>query len=157
MHLTRFVLVAASLAATACASDTATSPAPRDLTPDSRLSAVAATPVAVVGSATVTMKVSVTSTLPESVSGGVCADAVEARTASATTWTDVTATNFACSALAATLAPGATLTLTAAADQAKLKAAAGSATTVVMRARSSLSGASASYKLLSNEVTYQLP
>ena len=156
MRMNRLLIATAALVAVACGSDDVTSPSP-DRAADPRLSAVAADPVADITSSTVTMKVSVSSTLSESVSGGVCAQSVEARTASATTWTDVTANSFACSALAAVLAPGSTLILTAAADPAKIKTVAGSAASVLLRARSSLAGASTSYLLQSNEVTYQVP
>lgn len=157
MRMTRFVLVAAWLVAAGCASDATTGPRAANPTADSRLAAVATAPVMLAGSSTVTMKVAVTSTLPESVTGGVCADVVEARTAASTSWANVTASTFACSALAAVLAPGATLTLTAAADETKIKSAAGASTTVLLRARSSLTGASSTYVLQSNEVSYQLP
>ena len=157
MHITRLAVAAAALVAAACASDGSTSPVVADRAADSRLAAVAASPVADLASAMVTMKVAVTSSLPETVTGGVCAQAVEARTATSATWTDVTASTYACPALAAVLAPGGTLTLTAAAAQAKLKAVAGTGSTVLLRARSSLAGANTSYNLQSNEVTYQLP
>ena len=157
MRITRLALAAASLVAAACASDGSTIPVVVERAADSRLAAVAASPVADLASAMLTMKVTVTSSLTESVTGGVCAQAVEARTASSVTWRDVTASTYACPALAAILAPGATLTLTAAADQAKVKAVAGTGNTVLLRARSSLAGANTTYNLQSNEVTYQLP
>jgi hypothetical protein len=157
MRMTRFALVTASLVAVGCASEASTSPLDANPAADSRLAAVATAPVMLAGSSMVTMKVAVTSTLTESVTGGVCASVVEARTAASTAWVNVTSSTFACPALAAVLTPGATLTLTAAADETKIKSAAGASTTVLLRARSSLSGASATYVLQSNEVSYQVP
>ena len=157
MRNSRFTIVAASLLVAACSTDGSTSTAPPIGSTDSRLSAVAAAPVADQLSAMVTMKIAVTSSLPESVTGGVCASAVEARTAASTTWTDVTSSTYACPALAAVLMPGATLTITAAADPAKIRAVAGSSAAVLLRARTSLNGSNVAYTLQSNEVTYQLP
>ena len=156
MRTTRFPFVIALLAATACASDGTSGPS-IDTPIRAGLSAVAAAPVGSVSDPNVTMKVSVTSALPEVVSGGVCAQVVEGRAASATAWTDVTSTSFACSAIAVSLAPGATTLITAAADQAKIRTVVGSGSSVVLRARSALFGASGSYALVSNEVTYTLP
>jgi hypothetical protein len=156
MRNTPFAVVAASLLVAACATDSSTTLGP-DGSSDPRLSAVAAAPVADLESSMVTMKIAVTSSLPESVSGGVCASAVEARTAASSTWTDVTSSSYACPAIAAVLTPGSTLTLTAAADPARIRAVAGSSATVLLRVRSSLNGSSVAYVLQSNEVTYQLP
>lgn len=156
MRNNRFTIVAASLLVAACATDGSVNVGPIGST-DSRLSAVAAPPVADLASAMVTMKIAVTSSLPESVTGGVCASAVEARTAASTTWTDVTSSSYACPAIAAVLLPGSTLTITAAADAAKIRAVAGASTAVVLRARSTLNGSNTAYMLQSNEVTYQLP
>lgn len=156
MRKTRFALFAASLVVAACSTDSSVATG-LDIPADARLSAVAAAPVADLVSSTVTMKVAVTSSLSESVTGGVCASAVQARTTAGTTWSDVTASTYACPALAAVLTPGSTLTITAAADPAKLRAVAGSGTTIVLRARSSLNGSSVAYVIQSNEVTYQLP
>ncbi len=153
----RFALIAGSLLASACASDSATAPA--DTFPlETRLSAVAAVPSATVTDPTVTMKVTVTSSLQENVSGGVCAQTIEARPGSGSAWTDVTSSTAVCSALAVVLPPGGSITMNAVADQAKIRAAVGSSTsTVVLRARSKLFGANSSYMLQSSEVTWQLP
>ncbi len=156
MRTARFALVIASLAGSACASDGTSGPS-IDAPITAGLSAVAAAPVGSLSDPNVTMKVSVTSALPEIVSGGVCAQVVEGRTPSSTTWTDVTSQSFACSAIAVSLAPGATTSITAAADQARIRTLVGSGTTVVLRARSALFGASGSYSLVSTEVTYKLP
>ncbi len=152
----RVALIAASAFVAACGSDGSTSPA--SSTPiETRLSSVAAAPTAAISDPMVTMKVTVTSSLPETVSGGVCAGAVEARLPNSNTWTDVTSNSFACSAMAIVLAPGASIDLTAVADQAKIRAVAGTAPSVVLRARSSLAGATTNYTLQSTEVTWQLP
>lgn len=155
MRMTRIALLAASVLATACSSDETTAPAA--FTIETRLAASAAVPIASMSDANVTMRVAVTSTLPETVSGGVCAQVIEARVPSATTWTDVTSASGVCSANAIMLAPGGTININAIADQAKARAVAGSSTTLVLRARHSLAGASANYILQSNEVTWQLP
>jgi hypothetical protein len=156
MHISRLALVASAALFAACASDTATSPTPpRQI--ESRLAAVATSPTASVSDANVTMMVAVTSTLTEPVTGGVCAQTIEARAASSTTWSDVTSNTAVCSLLAAQLAPGATLNISAIGDQAKIRTAAGSASSVLLRARHSLAGASSTYTLQSNEITFQLP
>ncbi|MDZ7631269.1 MAG: hypothetical protein U5K74_07960 [Gemmatimonadaceae bacterium] len=152
----RVALIAASAFVAACGSDGSTSPA--SSTPiETRLSATATAPTAAIADPMVSMKVTVTSSLPETVSGGVCAETVEARQTNGTTWTNVTSTSFACSAMAIVLAPGSSIDLTAVADQAKIRAVAGTASSVVLRARSSLAGASTNYTLQSTEVTWQLP
>ena len=156
MRIARFAFVFASLVASACASDGISGPSINSPI-TAGLSAVAAAPVGSVGDPNVTMRLSVTSSLPEMVSGGVCAQAVEGRTPTGNTWTDVTSPSFVCSALAVSLAPGATTSITAAADQARIRTLVGSGTTVLLRARSALFGASGSYALVSNEVSYQLP
>lgn len=157
MRTARFALVIASLVATACASDGTSGPSINSPITAGLSAVVSTAPVGSVSDPNVTMRVSVTSALPEMVSGGVCAQVVEGRSPSGSTWTDVTSTSFACSAVALSLAPGATASITAAADQAKIRTLVGSGSTVVLRARSALFGASGSYALVSNEVTYQLP
>ncbi len=156
MKISRIALLSASVLLAACGTDEATAPAARAPI-ESRLSAVAASPTASMSDATVSLLVSVTSALPEAVSGGVCAQAIEARTPAGTTWTDVRSSMAVCSAQAIVLAPGATTNITAVADPAKIRAVAGAnGTSVVLRARHTLSGATASYTLQSNEVTWQL-
>ncbi len=156
MRTARFALAIASLVTAACSADSTSGPSiTSPIT--AGLNAVAAAPVGSVSDPNVTMRVSVTSALPEMVSGGVCAQVVEGRTPSGTTWTDVTSTSFVCSAIALSLAPGATTSITAAGDQAKIRTLVGSGNTVMLRARSALFGASGSYALVSNEVSYQLP
>ncbi len=156
MRISGIALLSASLLLAACGADDTTAPAQRAPI-ETRLSAIAVAPTATLNDPTVSMTVSVTSTLPEMVSGGVCAQVIEARTPSGTTWTDVKSAFSACSAQAILLMPGATANFTAVADPAKIRAVAGAAgTSVVLRARHTLAGASASYTLQSTEVTYQL-
>jgi hypothetical protein len=156
MKISGIVLLSASLLLAACGADETTAPA-QGTTFETRLSAIAVAPTSTLSDPTVSMMVSVTSTLPESVSGGACAQAIEARTPSGTTWTDVKSSFSACSAQAILLAPGATASFTAVADPAKIRSVAGAAgTSVVLRARHTLAGASASYTLQSTEVTWQL-
>ncbi len=156
MKISGIALLSASLLLAACGADEAT--APKQGAPiETRLSAVAVAPTATLNDPTVSMTVSVTSTLAETVTGGVCTQVIEARTPSGTTWTDVRSTFSACSAQAILLAPGATANFTAVADPAKIRSVVGAAgTSVVLRARHTLSGANASYTLQSTEVTYQL-
>lgn len=156
MRITRLALLATTALFAACGTDETT--APNTLgTVDTRLAAVAAAPTSSVADANVTMMVAVTSSLPEAVSGGVCAQIIEARLASGTAWTNVTSTSAACSMLAAQLLPGGTLNISAIGDQSKIRAVAGSSSSVVLRARHTLAGAATSYTLQSNEITYQLP
>lgn len=156
MSFSRLALVAAAALLGACASDDTTAPAPGAQF-ETRLAATAVAPAAGLSGSTVSMMVSVTSTLNEVVSGGVCAQVVEARTLSGTSWTDVRSAVAVCSAQAILLSPGATANFTAVADPVKVRAVAGAAgTAVVLRARHTLAGASASYTLQSNEVTWQL-
>jgi hypothetical protein len=155
MRMTRIALLAATVLATACSSNETTAPAP--ITIETRLAAAAAVPIASLSDANVTMRVAVTSALTETVSGGVCAQIIEARLPAASSWTDVTSSSGVCSANAIMLAPGGTININAIADQAKARGVAGSGTSLVLRARHTLAGASANYILQSNEVTWQLP
>jgi xanthine/uracil/vitamin C permease (AzgA family) len=157
MRLARFALVSASVLAAACAADSST--APKDGTSsDPRLSAVTAAPTAAVsGGSVATLLVSITSALPEPVSAGLCAQVVEAKPANVLTWTDVTAA-VPCAAIALVVQPGGTTTLNAYADQAKVRTVAGSgATSVILRVKTQMSGASSTYQVQSNEVIWQLP
>lgn len=156
MRITRLALVAATALLAACSTDDTTGPNTSGPA-DSRLAAVAAAPTSSVSDANVTMMVSVTSSLPETVTGGVCAQIIEARLASSTAWTDVTSSSAVCSMLAAQLLPGGSLSISAIGDQSKIRAVAGNSGSVVLRARHTLAGASTSYMLQSNEVTYQVP
>jgi hypothetical protein len=154
MRLTTAVALAATVLVTACASDGTTSPNPSI---DARLAAVASTPTASVSDPSVTMNVAVTSSLSETVSGGRCAEVVEAKATGGTTWVDVTSKSAVCSTIAIQLAAGQTVTITATADKAAVVAMAGSSKTVMMRARHRLASAATSYTLQSNEVAATLP
>jgi D-alanyl-D-alanine carboxypeptidase len=102
------------------------------------------------------MVVSVRNTLTEAVSGSVCAQAIEARPTSGTSWTDVTASGQVCSALALIANPGSTVNVTATADVAKVRALGGTA--VVVRVRHQMGGDSGtSYTLQSNELQITVP
>ena len=155
MRASRVATIALSMLAAACAADETTSPKANDVV-DVRLSAVAGVPVAAVGDPTVSMQVTVRSSLPEAVSGGECANVIEARLPNSTSWTNVTATNGVCSARALLLSPGASATITAAGSQAAIRTMANGAASVVLRAKHTLTGASSSYTLQTNEVTLQL-
>jgi hypothetical protein len=153
-----FVLSSALLLA-ACASDGTSSPSNSgDRKIDARLVAITDVSSAVLTANTVTMRVTVTSALTESVSGGVCASAVEARTPSGTAWSDVTSTGTVCTLQAALLVPGGTLSMSATADLAKLRAVAGgTGGQVILRARQSLNGTSATYTLQTADAAWQMP
>ncbi len=157
MRIAHFALVTTTALLAACASDGSTAPSQKTPGIESRLAAVAAAPIVSLSDASVTMMVAVTSSLNEVVSGGVCAQVIEARLPAGTSWTDVTSTSSVCSMLAAQLMPGATLNISAIADQPKIRAVAGSGASIVLRVRHSLSGASASYMLQSNEITWRVP
>ncbi len=153
MRITRAALLAATIFAASCASDGTTSPAETRQF-ETRLSASAAAPSTPISGELLTLSVSVTNTLPESVSGPVCADVVQARRAGVA-WTDVTAGSFACSALAVIIPAGGTASITAVADAAKVRTLLGGTTgTVVFRVQHSLSGDTKRYTLQSNEVTW---
>jgi hypothetical protein len=155
MKFARIALIAASVGMTACASDGTTGPTDTRAI-ESRLAAVASTPDGSGSLATpgVTVRVTVTSSLTETVSGGVCAESVEARLASDTRWSDVTSSTAVCSALAIQIRPGATVTIDGIADPAKIRSMAAPGTSVMLRVRHSLAGSEKSYVLQSNEVAW---
>lgn len=155
MKFSRIALIAATVGMTACASDGTTNPTDT-LQIESRLAAVASAPdaSASLASTGVTVRVAVTSSLTETVSGGRCAQAVEARLASDSRWTDVTSTTAACSALAILVAPGSTVTFDGIADPSKIRGVASAGSSVLMRVRHSLAGSEKSYVMMSNEVVW---
>ncbi len=157
MTFSRFALATASVFLAACGADDTTAP-PSGAPIETRLAATAVAPVDGLTGSTVSMMVTVTSTLPEVVSGGVCTQEIEARTPSGTAWVDVKASFSACTAQAILLSPGATANFTAVADPAKIRSVAGAVgAAVILRARHSLAGATASYMLQSNEVSWRAP
>ena len=153
----RAVLAAATLFATACASDGTTSPTNTSGQFETRLSAAATPPTVSITSPTLTLNVEVTNTLSETVSGSICATTVLARTVSGTSWTNVTSATASCPQSAAIVAAGATVTFRGIADPAKVRAVAGGNTgTVVFKVQHTLSGNSTNYNLQSNEVTWTM-
>lgn len=159
MKILRVALVATTLLASACGSDDGSRAyGATNGGVEARLSAALATPTVQISNPNVMMSVNVTSALQEPVQGGICASVVQARAVNGTSWVDVASDGAACSTIAILLRPSETVTLTAAADQAKLRAVAGAASrSVVIRVRHTLNGASANYTLQSNEVTVALP
>jgi hypothetical protein len=153
MRLIRTVVLSASLFAMGCASDGATSPT--DSTPlETRLSAAATAPTTPISSELLTLNVAVTNTLPEMVSGGVCATTVQARRES-TTWVDVTSSVAMCIAQAVMVPAGGTAMFRANADPARVRTVLGGATgTVIFRVQHTLAGETRSYTLQSNEVRW---
>ena len=157
MRMTRILLTAASAFVAACASERTTGPEVTN--PTTRLAALAESPIQRVGERNVVFNVVVTSSLQETVTGGVCAQMVEAKPISGGSWTNVTSSTQACSLLAAFLAPGGTLNLDAAADKAKLTALlSGDASSVLVRVRHSLIGevSNQNYLVQSNEIRVTL-
>lgn len=157
MRMTRILLTAASVFVTACASDGTTGPDVR--IPSTQLVAMAESPLQRLGATNVTFNVVVTSTLQETVSGGVCAETVQAKPLSGGSWTNVSASTQACARIAAILAPGGTMNVAAAADKAKLTALlSGNANSVLVRVRHSLIGEMSNqiYQVQSNEITISL-
>jgi hypothetical protein len=159
MRITRMAIVAASVLAAGCASDGTTSPAASSPTKiETRLIATGDVQSLSVGDPSVTVKVTVRSELTEMVTGGACAQTIEARAVNGTSWTDVSSRLAACSANAIILAPGGTVNINAVADQAAVRqVAGGSGENVVLRARHSLAGANTTYTLQTAEITMKLP
>ena len=153
MRFPAMVMTAATALVAACASDGTTS-SKNSAPVDARLVAVAQSPIVRPGDALVLVDVTVRSNLPETVSGSVCAETVEAKV-SGGTWIDVTATSVACIQLVAILAPGASMTVSASADPAKIQAVRGLNREVLLRVRHSLvsNSGNARYVLQSNEIT----
>ena len=157
MRVFRVALAAATLFATACASDGTTSPTDAQGQFETRLSAAATPPTSSLSDPTLTLNVAVTNTLTETVSGSICATTVLARTVSGTSWTNVTSVTVACPQSAAIIASGATVNFRGIADPAKVRAVVGGAAgTVVFKVQHSLSGTSTTYMLQSNEVTWNV-
>lgn len=154
MRFSAMIMIAAIVLVAACTSDGTTS-SKNGAPIDARLVAVAQARIVRPGDALVLLDVSVRSNLPETVSTAVCAETVEAKTVSGGTWTDVTATSVGCIAIAAILAPGASMTVSASADPAKIQAVRGLNREVLLRVRHSFvsSTSSTRYVLQSNEVT----
>jgi len=155
MMLKRLFLTAASVLVAGCASDGTTAGTNGRLT--TRLVAVAEIPpIQRFDASSFTFNVVVTSNLQEPVSGGVCAQTVEAKPISGGSWTNVTSSSQVCILIAAILAPGGTLTISASADRAKVTALMnGGGNTVLMRVRHSLVGETSNqnFTVQSNEIT----
>lgn len=156
MRPAKLALIAATVLTTACASDGTSGPA-NNTSFETRLSAVAAAPTTGLADPVLNIAVTVTSTLPESVSGNLCANTVQARLSNGTSWTDVTSTNAVCSTIAVMLPSGGTVQFRGVADPAKVRALlGGNSGTVVFKVQHSLAGASTNYMLQSNEVTWNV-
>lgn len=155
MNMSRILLVAAAALVAGCASDGIAGGT--DVTPTTtRLVAVAEAPIPRAGASTVTLNVVVTNRLQESVTGGICAQTVEAKPVSGGTWTNVTSSMQACPAIAAILDPGGTLRISASADKAELVAMLDGRTSgVLLRVRHLLVGSTTGerYLVQSNEIT----
>ena len=167
MRFFRFAMLCATAALAACASDgittAPTSPVPAPAIPggrsiDARLGATIGSPMAVLGTETVSMSVTLSSNLPEAVTSGVCALLVDARAVNSTSWIDVRPASTICTMQALLLPPGGTLTIGATADKAQLRAVAGGAGgAVVIRIRHTVDGATTTYALQSAELITTAP
>lgn len=156
MRTAKLALIAATVFATACASDGTSSPN-TNTNFETRLNAVAAAPSTTLADPVLNIAVTVSSTLPESVSGNACASAVQARLANGSTWTDVTSTTAVCSTIAVLLPSGGTVSIRGVADPAKVRSLlGGNSGTVVFKVQHSLAGSSTNYLLQSNEVTWNV-
>jgi len=114
--------------------------------------------MAVLGTETVSMSVTLSSNLPEAVTSGVCALLVDARAVNSTSWIDVRPASTICTMQALLLPPGGTLTIGATADKAQLRAVAGGAGgAVVIRIRHTVDGATTTYALQSAELITTAP
>ena len=90
--------------------------------------------------------------LNESITGGVCAEASDARAVNGDRWYDVTAESQVCILLALILRPGASAELTGGVDPAKLRTVAGGAgRPVIVRIRTVFTGENRSYAMTSAE------
>jgi hypothetical protein len=149
-------LLATTVLLGACASDGTTSPAPSPAIESRLVAQLADAPSVLAGGGTMSMRVTIQNNLTEQVSGGVCAQTTEARATSGTAWTDVTATNFACTMQAAIVNPGATTEVNAMIDAARLRSVAGGAR-VVIRVRHQMVGSGTTYTLQSTEREITVP
>jgi len=158
MKLSHLAIIAVAAISTACSSDESTGPSPII---EARLAAVAivtSSSVMISNVQTVGLRVDVTSALSEPVTGGSCAQLVEARAPGGSAWVNVTAPTGLCSANIVRLVPGGTVQISAIADQAKLRALiTGVNRSVTIRVQHTLAGASSSYTLQSNEVAFTVP
>jgi hypothetical protein len=156
IRTSRFALIAAALVAAGCASDGTTSPTIEVRPIEARLAATADVQSASITDPSVTVRIAVVSSLTEIVTGGQCAQIIEARLPAAATWTDVTSKSAVCSTIALVVSPGATANITGTADQAAVRLVANGSKTVVLRARHSLVGSTQTYTLQTNEVTWTM-
>ena len=161
----RIRLVAGLAICVACASEDVLGPAdlgpPIELSGSSivepRLDARLQLPISVI-EGLVYSRVTVTNMLPEPVSSGACASAVDARPLTGNEWRNVSPLEVTCTLQLLTAQPGGTMSLSVAAERAKLRAVAGGAgLTAVVRVRHVVWGASGTYTLQSFEQTVTAP
>ena len=96
-----------------------------------RIDARVVLPIRMVAEGQVFLGVWINNGLTENVTSGFCADRVDARPFGVETWRDVTPTNAGCTRQLVTFLPGVPSTISATADQAKLRAVAGGAAQAV--------------------------
>ena len=96
--------------------------------------------------------------LNETITGGVCAEAIDARAVNGDRWYDVTAESQVCILLLLALPPGASAELSGTVDPAKLRTVAGGAgRPVIVRIRTIFSGETRSYAMTSADQQVTAP
>jgi hypothetical protein len=96
--------------------------------------------------------------LNEPITGGICAEAIDARAVNGDRWYDVTAESQVCILLALILRPGASAELTGGVDPAKLRTVAGGAgRPVIVRIRTIFTGENRSYAMTSADQQMTAP
>jgi len=167
MHMTlRFTVVLLVAMSAGCSSDGSTGLA--GLTPPVALSRAAAVEPLITGQVgtprpqtlrdVLTIGLTVRNGLNETISGGVCAEATDARAVNDDRWYDVTAESQVCILLLLNLRPGASAELTGAVDPAKLRTVAGGAgRPVIVRIRTIFAGETRSYAMTSADQQVTAP
>jgi len=162
----RFTTVLLAVAAAGCSSDGSTGLP--GLTPPAALSRAVAVEPLITGqvgtlrpqtlSDVVTVGLTVRNGLNESITGGGCAEAIDARAVNGDRWYDVTAESQVCILLALILRPGASAELTGGVDPAKLRTVAGGAgRPVIVRIRTVFTGENRSYAMTSADQQITAP
>ena len=162
----RFMTVLLAVAAAGCSSDGSTGLA--GLTPPAALSRAVAVEPLITGQVgtplpgaprdQLSIRLTVRNGLNETITGGTCAEAIDARAVNGDRWYDVTAASQICSLLALGLLPGASAELTVGVDQAKLRTVAGGAgRPVIVRIRTIFAGEERSYAMTSADQQMTAP
>jgi hypothetical protein len=162
----RFMAVLLAVVAAGCSSDGSTGLA--GLTPPAALSRAVAVEPLITGQVgtplpgaprdQLSIRLTVRNGLNETITGGTCAEAIDARAVNGDRWYDVTAASQICSLLALGLLPGASAELTVGVDQAKLRTVAGGVgRPVIVRIRTIFTGENRSYAMTSADQQMTAP